>query len=262
MAGNNLKHERFVIGCLSKLIVISSILIGHNASAERVAVLPIHAPSVDEQVKSGLMATISQAVADSYRLEAVTDDDFSTMVDFELRDFGQFCDDEDCRMDLARAAKVDYLLRSKLSSFGTGFSLELALIGAMSGKVLVRHHGLVGRSPMELLRGVQKATQVTLGKLKGGVSPIVSKPKKKFVVLENKPVVSQQTKVLSGTLGVAGAAAVAWGVSMHASAAADPTAEGADRDRVGGGTLMGVGSAMILSALFYYGTALATGAAP
>jgi hypothetical protein len=44
---------------------------------------------------------------------------------------------------------------------------------------------------------------------------------------------------------------------MHAHGATDPAADGAARDRVAGGTLMGVGSAMILGALFYYGSELA-----
>ncbi len=217
----------------------------------------MHAQGLPMDTSASLMATISQAVADNHGLEAVTDDDFATMVDFELRDLAQFCDDTDCRMDLARAARVDYLLRSKLASFGSGYSFELTVIGAVSGKVLVRQHGLLGREPIALMQGVHKVTQVALGKL----SPrSMQRPRPGLddrVLRRTVPPISSETKVLSGVLGGVGAAAVAWGVGIHSQGAMDPTAEGAERDRVTGGALMAAGSAMMLGALFYYGTALA-----
>jgi hypothetical protein len=243
--------------CFAPFLVMTLLALPAWAGG-RVAVLPLESEGLRDEARSSLMATISQVVADSYTLEAVTDDDFETMVDFELRDLAQFCDETDCRMDLARAARVDYLLRSKLASFGSGYSFELAIIGAMSGKVLVRQHGLVGREPMALLRGVEKVTQLALTKL-GGATPRVSSRRSlnQQVLRRSSKPVPQQTKVLSGVLGGVGAAAVAWGVGMHAHGATDPAADGAARDRVAGGTLMGVGSAMILGALFYYGSELA-----
>ena len=263
MAGNQGSTSAFTrlgsaVGCWV-FFIIALCGIAPAMAGGRVAVLPMDGPDLRDETRASLMATLSQAVADQHGLEAVTDDDFATMVDFELRDLAQFCDETDCRMDLARAARVDYLLRSKLASFGSGYSFELAVIGAGSGKVLVRQHGLLGRSPMALMRGVQKVTHVALNKLTPGSRRKVRPTMNARVLRPQLHPVSQQTKVLSGVLGGVGAATVAWGVGMHAHGAMDPSAEGAQRDRVTGGTLMGVGSAMILSALFYYGTALVEG---